>query len=297
MPASGGRARAVALSALLIATGCVFAPKSLEIAGEAELFAPGIASTEYSDVRLTISPDGRTALWFSRNRPGGPGGYDIWMSRREAAGWTEAKPVSFNSASRDFDPAFTADGRHVYFCSDRPGGVGGDDLWRVRVDAQGFGEPEPLGALVNSARNEWAPMLSPDGRTLLFSSDRERGAGRMDLFTSRLARASFDAATPLPGDINTGEDEFDATFLANGRDIVFSRARDIRTDDVRLFHATRADGAYSRGEPLPEQVNTAGSDTYAPMLDWSDRGSLTFTTRRPANSQRGVDVYVVKYRH
>jgi hypothetical protein len=40
-------------------------------------FAPGIISSEYSDIRLTISPDGRSALWFSRNRPGGPGGYDI----------------------------------------------------------------------------------------------------------------------------------------------------------------------------------------------------------------------------
>ena len=68
----------------LILSGCASQPASdrFEILGEAVMFAPGIGSTEYSDVRLTISPDGRTALWFSRDRPGGAGGYDIWKSRR-----------------------------------------------------------------------------------------------------------------------------------------------------------------------------------------------------------------------
>ena len=287
---------------MLLAGGCAHPPACLTtadgfaIASPAQMFAPGIASTRFSDVRLTISPDGRTALWFSRNRPGGPGGYDIWMTRRSAPGWGPAEPVAFNSSARDFDPAFTADGRFVYFSSDRPGGLGGDDLWRVRVTAGGFGEPEHLGPAVNSANNEWAPMLSPDGRTLLFSSDGRGGAGRMDLFTSRLSRHGFAAARALPGDINTPEDEFDATFLADGQRVVFSRARDIKVDDVRLFHSTPRRGLYPHGDPLGAAVNTEHSDTYAPMLDWSRKHSLTFTTRRPADSPSAVDVYAVKYR-
>ena len=278
------------------ATGHHGTRDELVIAGPAEIFAPGIASTGFSDVRLTISPDGRTALWFSRNRPGGAGGYDIWMTRRSAPGWGPAEPVSFNSGARDFDPAFTADGRYVYFCSDRAGGSGGDDIWRVRVTTRGFGEPEHLGNAVNSARNEWAPMLSPDGRTLLFSSDGHAGAGRMDLFTSRLEKNGFRLAQALPGDINTVADEFDATFLADGQNVVFSRAMDIKVDDVRLFHSVPRRGRYSRGAPLATTVNTEHSDTYAPMLDWSRKHSLTFTTRRPPDDARAADVYVVKYR-
>jgi hypothetical protein len=288
----------IACAALVLTlAGCALAPhEGFTIIGEAELFAHGIASTEYSDVRLTISPDGRTALWFSRNRPGGPGRYDIWMSRKDARGWVTAEPAPFNSAQRDFDPAFTADGRYVYFASDRPGGLGGDDLWRVRVTAQGFGVPEHLGASVNTEKNEWAPMLSRDGRALLFSSNG-RGAARMDLFVSRLDRDTFADAAPLPGDINTAEDEFDATFLAGGESIVFSRARDLAADPVRLFQATPSAGRYPAGEPLGPQVNTPDSDTYAPMLDWSRRHTLTFTTRRPAGNPRAADLYVVKYRH
>lgn len=250
-------------------------------------FAPGTVSTDYSEIRLTISPDGTRALWFSRNRPGGPGGYDIWMSRRTGDTWSPPESVPFNSAGRDFDPAFTADGRYVYFCSDRPGGPGGDDLYRVRVMSRGFGPVEPLGAEVNSARNEWAPMVSPDGRTLLFSSDGFAGAGGMDLFTAKRVGKRFAPAQPLAGALNSEEDEFDATFLADGSTLVFSRARNLRKDTVTLHVAAPSSAGYEHGTPLPVGVNTPGSDTYAPMLDWSQRKRLTFT--------RDGDVYLVDY--
>src|SRR3546814_4598720 len=86
--------------AFLIAVSAGAEPAA-EITGEAELFAPGIASTDYSEIRLTISPDGKTALWFSRDRPGGAGGYDIWMARRVTSGWSSPTPVSFNSRSEE----------------------------------------------------------------------------------------------------------------------------------------------------------------------------------------------------
>lgn len=284
--------------ACALVAGCtsLHARDRFEVTRDATLFAAGIASTAWSDARLTISPDGRTALWFSRNRPGGPGGYDIWMSRQETDGWQAATPAPFNTSARDFDPAFSADGRFVYFSSDRAGGLGGDDVWRVRVHGTAFGEPEPLGTAVNSPKNEWAPMLSPDGKTLLFSSDGRAGAGRMDLFTSTLCNDTFSPAVPLPGGLNTAEDEFDATFLDDGRRIVFSRAPDIHKDDVQLFHSAPRRGLYGHGVLLPAAVNTPGSDTYAPMLDWAHPHTLTFTTRRPADSASAADLYVVKYR-
>lgn len=263
---------------------------NLEI-GAVEEFAPGVVSSAYSDIRLTISPNGGTALWFSRNRPGGPGGYDIWMSRRAGASWSPPQPVSFDTPSRDFDPAFSRDGRFVYFASDRPGGAGGDDLWRVAVSRGRFGVAEHLGNDVNTPRNEWAPMLAPDGRTLLFSSDGHEGAGRMDLFTSRQHGARFGEVRALPGAINTPADEFDATFLADGRTVIFSRSPDLRVEDVHLFAAARVRGAYGPGDELPVEINTPGSSTYAPMLDWSRPGHIIFSTRRPADSARGADAY------
>jgi hypothetical protein len=279
--------------ALLLVAGAPPAP-SLAV-GEVAMFAPGLASTAYSEVRLTLSPDGRTALWFSRDRPGGPGGYDIWMSRRAPAGaWSPATPVPFNTPGRDFDPAFSPDGRAVYFCSDRPGGLGGDDLYRVAVTAEGFGRPEHLGPAVNSPAAEYAPMPSPDGSRLLFSSSRPGGAGRQDLYAARLDGDRFRPAQPLPGAVNTAADEFDATFLADGAAIVFARAPDLRTDRVDLVFARPTAGVYGHGVPLPPSVNSPDGDTYGPMLDWSRPGRLTVSARRPGATS--MDLYLVDYR-
>lgn len=284
-----------ACSLLLMLTGthATSDRPAIRIVSEAELFAPDIASTEFSDIRLTLSPDGRTALWFSRNRPGGAGGYDIWISHRDGKRWAAAVPVPFNSPVRDFDPAFSADGRYIYFCSDRPGGVGGDDIYRVAVTAQGFGAPEHLGSAVNSGGNEFAPMLSPDGIRLLFSSDRAGGAGRHDLYVAHRNAEKFEPAQRLPGAINTPADEFDATFLADGATIVFARAPDFRSDRVDLYAAAPRDGRYDAGTVLPQTVNSGDKDTYGPMLDWSDPGRITVSGQR--TGARDMDLYLVRY--
>ena len=270
-------------------------PVVLRIIGPAERFAPGIASTQHDEIRLTLSPDGNTALWFSRNRPGGPGGYDIWISHREGDRWRPATPVPFNTPGRDFDPAFSADGRVVYFCSDRAGGQGGDDLYRVSMGSDGrFGEPVNLGPAVNSAADEFAPRLSPDGRTLLFSSDRAGGAGGHDLYSAAMIGGVAPPARPLAGDLNTAAQEFDATFLGDGRTVVFARAQDFGSAPVRQFIAYERGGCYDAGHALPSPVNAPSGDSYGAMLDGSRRDTLTYSARRAGGE--GLDLYRVRYR-
>ena len=258
------------------------------------VFAPGIASTRYAEIRLTLSPDGRSALWFSRDRPGGAGGYDIWISRRGEHGWSEAAPVPFNSPGRDFDPAFSADGRSVYFCSDRPGGLGADDLWRVAVSADGFGKPEHLGTAVNSASKEFAPMLSADGRRLLYSSDRPGGGGGHDLYVARRNGDGFAPAQRLSGGINTSANDFDASFLSDDVSIVYSRAQDFRSDRVDLYLARPRGAGYDAGRLLPLSVNSRETDSYGPMQDWSQPDRLSYSAQR--DGAQSMQLYLVRYR-
>lgn len=267
-------------------------PSIFELTSTPELVAPGIASSEFSEVRLAVSPDGKTMLWGSTNRPGGPGGYDIWLSRQGEGGWSAPQPAPFNSPERDFDPAFSPDGRTVYFFSNRSAGLGGDDIYRVAVTASGFGLVERLGPEVNSAGNEWAPGLSPDGQTLLFASDGRGGAGRQDLFTARVEGAGFAPARALPGAINTAVDEFDATFLSDGSSIVFSRSPNIDNDPVALYFAWRGPDGYDAGSVLPAPVNVAGANAFGPALDWADPSVLYFNGHRPGHH----DLYRVHFR-
>ena len=285
-------AASATVTAFASAALCEASPHHFRIAGKPELFAPAVVSTAAAEIRLTISPDGRTALWFSRDRAGGAGGYDIWMSRHVASGWGDAVPVPFNSIGRDFDPAFSADGRFVYFSSDRPGGAGGDDIYRVAVTGEGFGPAENLGASVNSAGNEFAPMLSRDGGRLLFSSDRAGGKGGHDLFIATFRDNGFASARRLGGEINTGAHEFDATFLDDDA-IVFARAQDFSSSRVDLFYASAEGGAWDSGQRLPDPVNDAAGNTYGAMLDWSQPGRLLFSARR--DPARGMDLYSVPF--
>lgn len=262
----------------------------------AAIVAPDTISTEASEIRLAISPDGSTALWGSTNRGGGPGGWNIWQSRRTSAGWSSATPVAFNSPQNDFDPAFSPDGRFVYFFSNRPGGLGGDDLYRVSVLRHGFGSVEHLGPEVNSAGDEFAPSMAPDNSVLLFASNGRGGAGRHDLFLARRRGARFDEAQSLPGAVNTASDEFDATFLSDGKTIVFARASNLETDRIDLYYSLLNGGSYDVGTILPQSINTPEHDTLGPLIVWRHRNTLTFSGQRPEANRGRADLYTIEYR-
>jgi TolB protein len=146
---------------------------------------------------------------------------------------------------------------------------------------------------VNSPGNEFSPMLSPDGATLLFSSDRTGGAGGHDLYTAGRKADAFAPAMRLPGTLNSAANEFDATYLRDGRTIVFARAMDFQRDRVDLYQSAPQLGGYGSGARLPESVN-GPLDTYGAMLDWSDPAWLTFSGRRDAAPT--MSLYRIRYR-
>ncbi|MFO0582612.1 MAG: hypothetical protein U0229_10085 [Anaeromyxobacter sp.] len=268
---------------------------AFSLLGTPELVLPGVVSTAAStEIRLAVSPDGARLLWGAIGQPGAPRGWEILESRRTAAGWSTPAPAPFDSAANDFDPSFAPDGSGAYFFSNRPGGLGGDDLWFTPLGKDGaWGEPVNLGPGVNTKGDEWAPSVSPDGTQLLFCSDARGGPGRQDLFVARRgADGAWSDARALA--VNGPDDDFDATFLPDGS-LVFSSGR---TDGaVALYWApANAPGPSARVRLGPE-VNGEGAEpfTNGPSIAATEPGWLYFSARRSGGEGR-MDIWRVPYR-
>ncbi len=172
------------------------------------------------------------------------------MHRLPAGGWSKPAPVSFDTKAVEFDPAFSADSRRHYFDSDRPGGLGGTDIYVVDVDLRThrFSAPRNLGPAINSRGDEWAATPTPDGK-MIFASDGWGGAGKHDLLEgdARSARPPRN----LGSAINGPDEDFDAAISPDGKTLVFSSGvMDDDTNRVALFRARRIAGGWSARRPL-----------------------------------------------
>ena len=251
----------------------------------------GVVSTPHDEVRASVSPDGQRIVWGSTDRPGGPGGGDLWRATLRDGRWADAQPVSVDTPSKESDPIFSADGRWLYFVSDRAGGFGGDDLYRAPVGADGvIGAAINLGKGVNGRGDERAPTPGLDGTRLLFASDGFGGAGRHDLFVARWNGTAFVAPTPVPG-VNTAADESDAAWLADGRAIVFARSDDVTTAPIRLFVAQCDGSRYANATPLALSFNTADGSTRGPVVNASKPSELLVTGSATAPRAGKLDIY------
>ena len=165
-----------------------------------EIARPG--SSEYEPC---VGPFGE-ALVFTRGLPGG--GADLWISERRRGLWSSPQPVvGVNSDRDELGGAFSSDGSWLYFYSDRPGGLGGYDVWASERLRSGWGEPVNLGPAINSPWNEMSPAPDPRGGRLWFTTDRRAGEERAERWVSTIrARlrsadyeihvASLDAGAP-----------------------------------------------------------------------------------------------------
>jgi Tol biopolymer transport system component len=131
-------------------------------------------------------PAGGGMLFFSSNASGV---FRIYLSHRGIDGSWQA-PTEVSELNLDgYDtsrPNVSADGRVIVFDSNRPGGLGGFDIWaahRQTLDAS-WSDPVNLGDAVNSNAGESRATMSRDGRRLLFGSTRSGFEGASDLFVS-----------------------------------------------------------------------------------------------------------------
>jgi peptidoglycan-associated lipoprotein len=176
-------------------------------ASPARLLEGPVNAQGMHDASPAFTNEGRTMV-FARSNSGKKTGrqdVDLFVSNFKTNLWSEpTMPTSINDdAAWDATPAFSLDGRTLYFSSDRRGGQGGNDIWKTTLDAGGrFSRPENLGPTINTPGNEAFPYIGPDS-VLYFASDGHPGLGGLDLF-----RVSGDSVINLGTPINSVGDDF-----------------------------------------------------------------------------------------
>jgi outer membrane protein OmpA-like peptidoglycan-associated protein len=182
----------------------------------------------------SYTPDGKTMV-FARSNDGSKKGYrsvDIWISYYRNGAWTEPILANINDRTADdFSPVFAPDGTTLYFASGRKGGLGGNDLYKATLGANGrFSPAENLGEPINSVGNDNFPGVGPDG-TLYFSSDGHPGFGKLDIFQVKGGKP-----VNLGAGLNSAGDDFAPFFTAPGVGVFSSnRAGGKGSDDLYTF--------------------------------------------------------------
>lgn len=172
-------------------------------------------NSSFDEGACSFTPDGKTMyLTQCLTDPSYPRYATICTSERSDAAWGKATPLTItkDTLSSYAHPAVSPDGEWLYFTSDMPGGMGGLDIWRVRLTTSGLGGVENLGAPVNTEGDEMFPTFRPNG-DLYFSSDGHPGMGGLDILIAKPDTAAGGWVIEHPGyPLNSQGDDFGMTF-------------------------------------------------------------------------------------
>ncbi|RZJ93869.1 MAG: cell envelope biogenesis protein OmpA, partial [Novosphingobium sp.] len=180
-------------------------------------------NSKWHDGPAAITADGNTMYFasesfkesrqFERDRENNLkiGQVYLFKATKENGKWSNIKAVPFNDKKYSTgNPSISKDGKTLYFSSDREGGMGGTDIWKVEVkDGNTYGTPENLGPKVNTDGRESFPSITDDNK-LYFSSDGRKGFGSLDIFVIDLAKGTDAMNVGLP--VNSPKDDFAFSF-------------------------------------------------------------------------------------
>ena len=261
----------------------------------------------------SFSADGRYMFFVQCSNRENVGSCDIWYSIRKGNKWTS--PVNLgepaNSRYWESNPVMSPTGDMIYFTSNRPGGLGRKDLWCVQVYITDDGylrtyNPQPLGAPINTDKDEFAPFIHADNHTLYFSSDGHKGLGGQDIFRSvRADDGSWSVPENLGYPINTHGDESGFVINGLGNKAYFSSDKlenknmklDIYEIDLPITIQPRTRMVYSpgrvydikTGKPLQARVEIFEGETNNKHFESiSDATDGSFVAFLPENTQHST---------
>ncbi len=240
-----------------------------------------------ADFYPVVSPDGCT-IYFSSDRLGCYGGFDIYVATRESKD-DEWGPIvhliwPVNTPNYEMPSSISADGLSLYLYSNRAGGKGGFDLWVTtrETTSSPWGTPVNLGATLNRSSNQINPVISSDGLSLYYSSNQtsQGGFGGYDLWVTTRETTSSSWGTPvnLGEVVNSPVGDYHPSISTDGLALFFASNRTGGYGTVDIYVTTKASISDPWGTPvnLGPKINTPSEDD-APWIS-VDGSTLYFTS-------------------
>lgn len=192
---------------------------------KAEKLDAKVNTDEFDNLNY-ISKDGNI-MYLTYNIEGFTKSSDLAVAKMSRSGkWNMGKLLKkANSTYFDACPTLPDAMDQMYFVSERPGGKGSSDMWKVTMsNGNVVGVPVNVSSL-NTPYNETTPYISADGMTMFFSSEGHGSMGGYDIFMSRFQEGSWSTPINLGYPINTVDDETHFKISADGKKAYFSSIR------------------------------------------------------------------------
>jgi hypothetical protein len=220
-----------------------------------------------NEASLSVSADERR-IYMYRDQTGGGDIFFSDFSSNQFSIIAGDDRDGVNTNNWETHCSVTLDGKTMYFISDRPGGYGGRDIYRIdRTDDGGWTAPKNLGPTVNTPYDEDGVFIAVDNQTLYFSSNGEKSMGGFDVFvTQQNEKGEWSNPKNLGYPLNTCSDEIYYTTTIDGRKAYLTSLRidgegekdiyEILHNYVGLNNVSYVDGIIKTvdDEPLPEDI-------------------------------------------
>jgi len=248
----------------------------------AVMFAPGIVSSDRSEINSVFAPDRGEFYFTTWTRETGT---KILVTRQTEDRWMAPEVASFSNHDTDVDPAISYDGKRVFFSSrrPRPGETetreDGFDIWFADRTETAWAEEQYLGPVVNSGKSQVYSSVTRDG-TLYFQAVRAEGYGKADIYRSRLINGVYQTPENLGPVINSEKYEGDV-FVAPDESylIVSIYGRKDSLGEGDLYISFRSpDDSWSPLRNMGAAINSDKRD-FCPMVS-PDGKYLFFSSKR-----------------
>ena len=204
-------------------------------------------NTPWHDGLVSVTADGNTIYFtrdsrnenaFEKDKKANAKFSQNWLYKATKTNgkWANIVPLPLNNKAFTISsPSISADGKTLYFNSNMPGGLGGNDIWKMSVaENNTYGKPENLGKSVNTPGNEQFPFITQDN-VLYFSSSGRQGLGGLDVFALELDQKNATAVN-VGKPVNGEKDDFAFTYNTTKNTGFFSSSRS-GNDDIYMATA------------------------------------------------------------